>query len=259
MKKRVYLNDASDVILLYEVLRNSKCKAEMTFVDDFNLTVDFLDEQEELFIDALTVYSLIALVDEIVFGALPGIDEEQFISFSSTVVYDEELNNIVKELLVDYFSNNFNEKNEARLKLHGFRNFNMYNIIPLIHDYVKDFTENEINEDSIVINGERFDDELLLEITVFFDGADIWAKLPSGEDAPIESILEEKQIFVDIEKVLDGADDPITEVNAIYLTSLALIAGTEVIHYYEKDKVFISRVQEIMKENKLSFEFKEIK
>ena len=62
----------------------------MTFVDDFNLTVDFLDEQEELFIDALTVYSLIALVDEIVFGALPGIDEEQFISFSSTVVYDEE-------------------------------------------------------------------------------------------------------------------------------------------------------------------------
>lgn len=231
----------------------------MSLVDDLNLIADFLTEDEEAFIEALTMYSLIALVDEIIFEAFPNIQEEQFIELSATIVYDDELNNITNELLTDYFADNFDDKNEAKLKLHGFRNFNMNVIVPLIHDYVKDFTENEIVEDSIAINGGRFYDESLLEVTLLLKETNVWIRTTAGEEVEVETILDSKQIFIDIKTVIETSEDPIFEGNALYMTALVLVAGTEVINYYKKDEDFVMRLVELFKQNGLTIKLNEIK
>ena len=132
-------------------------------------------------------------------------------------------------------------------------------IVPLIHDYVKDFTENEIIEDSIAINGGRFYDESLLEVTLLLKETNVWIRTTAGEEVEVETILDSKQIFIDIKTVIETSEDPIFEGNALYMTALVLVAGTEVINYYKKDEDFVMRLIELFKQNGLTIKLNEIK
>lgn len=261
LKKQVFLNDTSDVILLYEVFRNSNCKLNMSLVNDYDLMVEYDVAEEVAVLEALTMYSLIALVDEMIYQEFEDIKEDEFIELSAAIVYDEELNKLTNEFLTDYFADNTESKSadveELRLKLQGFRRFNMNPLIPLINDYIKDFLENEgiCEEESL---GEcRFNDESLREITVVLKETDVFVKM-ENELVSVEDILLSKQIYMDIETAVDDCEDPILEGNGLYLTALVLVSGTEKINYYQKDEKFILRLVELLAQNGLKVELNEI-
>lgn len=263
MKKQAFLNDIKDVILLYEVLRNSRCKTELVLLNDCELIAKYDSKSEPHFIDALTMYSLTALADEVIFGMCPDILEEDFIEISAAIVYDEELNEVTNELLNDYFNEHTVQKNkevsEVKLKLHGFRQFNMHNLVPLLEDYAREYIENRSNGEGIYLSEDRFLDQELQTITISIEGFELFVQKENGEKALIDDILMDKQIFMNLEEIIETSENPMMEANALNVTALVLVSGTEILRYEAKDEIFVMRLVELFHENKLTVQLEEIK
>lgn len=262
MKKQVFLNDKKDVILLYEVLRNSRCKTELVLLNDCELIAKYDSKSEAHFIDALTMYSLTALADEVIFEMCPDIFEEDFIEISAAIVYDEELNEITNEFLTDYFKDHTIQKSEeiaeVKLKLHGFRQFNMHGLVPLLQDYAKDYLENGGAGRGAYFGEDRFLDEELKTITIEIEEFELFVKKENGEKVLVDDILMSKQIFMDIEELIETSENPMMEANALSITALVLVSGTEVLRYEAKDEAFVMRLVELFHENKLTVQLEEI-